>query len=278
MASSATTDRRPVITIALGRQRVGKTALLNTMGQFYRERGCPVEVWNADQQNRSHSLSTFFADAKTAPAGGLDDGKAWIEARFEEAARTGCDAILDVGGGATSFARLAAEVPLLEATEETGILVVGMFVTGPERADLDYLEQFAAVGSLPRATVVVMNEALISSERSANQAFLPVLQHRAVRAVVGNGGKTALFPALTCMSRVADLGETFTAARDGAASLGQNPLGMFDRMRVNRWWSRDVPAFFERLPQEWLPFEARTAAELNKVGREAQAEVAVPAE
>ena len=78
--------RRPIITIAFGRQRVGKTALLNAMAQYYRERGCPVQVWNADQQNRSHSLSTFFQDAKTVPPGGLDDGKAWIEARFEELA------------------------------------------------------------------------------------------------------------------------------------------------------------------------------------------------
>ena len=130
-------DRTPIITIAFGRQRVGKTALLNAMAQFYRERGCPVQVWNADQQNRSHSLSMFFKDAKTVPPGGLDDGKAWIEARFEKLARSRCDAILDVGGGGTSFARLASEVPLLAATEDTGILVVGMFVTGPESADLD---------------------------------------------------------------------------------------------------------------------------------------------
>ena len=57
--------------------------------------------------------------------------------------------MLDMGGGATSFARLASEVPLLAATEESGTLVVGLFVAGPERADLDYLEQFAAAGSMP---------------------------------------------------------------------------------------------------------------------------------
>ena len=162
--------RRPTITIALGRQRVGKTALLNAMGQYYRERGCPVHVWNGDQQNRSHSLSTFYEDAKTAPPGGIGDGKAWIEARFEELQQTGCDAILDVGGGATNFAKLASEVPLLEATEASGMLVVVMFVTGPDRADLDYLEQFADLGSLPKATAIVMNEGLISSERSAATA------------------------------------------------------------------------------------------------------------
>ena len=253
-------ERRPIITIAFGRQRVGKTALLNAIGQYYRERGCPVQVWNADQQNRSHALSTFFKDSKSAPLGGLEDGKAWIEARFEEVVRTRCDAILDVGGGATSFARLAAEVPLLAATEETGILVVGMFVTGPERADLDYLEQFAAAGSLPTAIAIVMNEGLISSERSAAVAYEPVLQHDAVLATLENGGVTAVFPALTCMSRVTDLGIGFVEAMDGGTGNGQPALGMFDRMRVNRWWSKDIPAFFSELPQEWLPLEARHGA------------------
>ena len=270
--------RRPIITIALGRQRVGKTAFLNVMAQYYRERGCPVQVWNADQQNRSHSLSTFFEDAKTVPRGGLEDGKAWIEARFEELVRTGCDAILDVGGGATSFARLAAEVPLLEATEASGMLVVGMFVTGPDRADLDYLEQFAAVGSLPKATAIVMNEGLISSERSASFVYEAVLQHKAVEAVVFSGGTAVTFPALTCMSRVADLGIGFVAAMDGGTSNGQQPLGMFDRMRVNRWWSQEIPAFFKELPQEWLPLEVREKELDDPKGTGTANEIAVPAE
>lgn len=269
--------RRPIMTIALGRQRVGKTALLNAMAQFYRERGCPVHVWNADQQNRSHSLSTFFADAKTAPLGGLGDGKAWIEARFEELVETGCDAILDVGGGATSFARLAAEVPLLAATEASGMLVVVMFVTGPDRADLDYLEQFAAVGSLPKATAIVMNEGLISSERSASFVYAAVLQHKAVRAAILNGGAALTFPALTCMSRVADLAVGFVDASNGGTSNGQPPLSMFDRMRVHRWWSQELPVFFANLPQDWLPIEVREKA-ANGPAAETAKDTAVAAE
>ena len=61
--------RRPIMTIAFGRQRVGKTALLNAMAQYYRAHRCPVQVWNADQQNRSHSLGPVFPDAQTVPQG-----------------------------------------------------------------------------------------------------------------------------------------------------------------------------------------------------------------
>ena len=278
MPKVAKIDRRPILTIAFGRQRVGKTVLLNTMAQFYRERRCPVQVWNADQQNRSHSLSTFFSDAKTVPHGGLDDGKAWIEDRFQEMVTTRCDAILDIGGGATSFARLASEVPLLAATEESGIRIIGMFVTGPETADLDYLEQFSAVGSLPDSTAVVMNEGLISSERSAAYAYASVLQHEAVEAVIARGGETILFPAMTCMSRVCDLGVTFVDASNGVTSAGKEPLGMFDRMRVNRWWSREVPAFFRKLPQDWLPIEVRETVVNESKGPDTAKDAAVAAE
>src|SRR5260370_554998 len=73
--------RKSVLWIALGRQRVGKTTVLNAAVQYFRERGCSIEVWNADQQNRSHSLSTFFGDALVPPPGGLVDGKLWIQDR-----------------------------------------------------------------------------------------------------------------------------------------------------------------------------------------------------
>ena len=59
-----TADRPPMLWVALGRQRVGKTALLNTAVQYFRGLGNLVRVWNADQQNRSHTLGLFFKDAE----------------------------------------------------------------------------------------------------------------------------------------------------------------------------------------------------------------------
>ena len=102
-------DRTPILWIALGRQRVGKTAVLSSAVQFFRHAGSLVQVWNADQQNRSHSLSQFFPDAETVPAGGIEDAKAWIEERLEHLIEHRYDAVLDVGGGATGFTRLVEE-------------------------------------------------------------------------------------------------------------------------------------------------------------------------
>ena len=60
-------------------------------------------------------------------------------------------------------------------------------------------------------------------------------------------------PALTCMAQVTDRGLTFEAAMNGVAKDERGPLSLFDRARVNRWWSRDVPQFFGAFPSEWLP-------------------------
>ena len=65
--------------IALGRQRVGKTALLNAAVRYFRALGSNIEVWNADQQNRTHSLSTFYSDAAVPPEGGLADSRVWSQ-------------------------------------------------------------------------------------------------------------------------------------------------------------------------------------------------------
>jgi hypothetical protein len=92
-------DRLPILWVALGRQRVGKAALLNTAVQYFRAQGNPVRVWNADQQNRSHTLSMFFSDAVEVPAGGIEDGKIWIEGRIEDLIKHRYDAVLNVGGG-----------------------------------------------------------------------------------------------------------------------------------------------------------------------------------
>jgi hypothetical protein len=246
--------RPPILWVALGRQRVGKTALLNTTAQYIRGLGNPIRIWNADQQNRSHTLSVFFPDAEEIVGGGIEDSVAWMEARIEDQIANGYDAVLDVGGGATGFAKLVQEVPLLEVVDSSALMIVGIFCVGPERADLDYLEQFAQDDKfLPPATVVVFNTGLVLSGRSAKTAFAPIAESAALKRVLRHGAQIAVMPSLACMSQVTDRGLTFTEALSGAGKGDAGPLSLFDRARVNRWWSRDVPQFFDSIPADWMP-------------------------
>jgi hypothetical protein len=58
---------------------------------------------------------------------------------------------------------------------------------------------------------------------------------------------------------------TFPEAANGQAKPTGEPLALFDRARVNRWWARDVPEFFSKIPREWLPLAAAEAQE-SEVG------------
>src|SRR5271166_3271908 len=144
-----------VLVVVAGRQRVGKTTVANALVQYYSALGCRFEVWNADQQNRSHSLSSFFADALTPPPGGLVDGRMWLEQRLRDQVRRRSNAVLDPGGGWTSFASLVREIPLVTALDAEGIRVVALFCAGAERADLDYLEHYAEADLfMPTSTMI----------------------------------------------------------------------------------------------------------------------------
>lgn len=254
-------EQRPLLWVASGRQRVGKTTLLNAAVQYFRALGSHIEVWNADQQNRTHSLSTFFDDAASPPPGGLTDSRLWIEHKLADQVGRRYHAVLDAGGGWTGFSSLVEDVPLLEALDERGVEPVGLFVIGPEQADLDYLDQFAASGTfMPKATVVVLNAGLVLSGRSADAAFAAVLNSAAVKAATGRGARIVMMPALGCMSEVTDRGLSFADASVGRVKPGQQPMSLFDPARVREWWTKKIPAFFGKFPPEWLPLPPQAAA------------------
>jgi hypothetical protein len=255
--------RRRLLLVALGRQRVGKTALLNTVVQYFRAEGSEIEVWNADLQNRTHSLSTFFPDASLPPDGGLMDTRGWIEGKLREQAEHGYHAVLDPGGGFTGFSALVEDVPVISALAAEGTDVIGLFCVGPEQADLDYLDSFSKEEVfMPEATMIVMNAGLVLSGRSPRAAFAPIAENAALKAALARGAKVAMFPALTCMAEVTDRGLTFEEAAAGKVKPGQQPMSMFDPTRVREWWTKKVPDFFDKFPPEWLP-SARAATAMT---------------
>ena len=103
------------------------------------------------------------------------------------------------------------------------------------------------------ATLIVLNDGLVLTGRSANFAFNSVKQHPALIDAVVNGAKVVLMPKLACMSQVTDRGLTFAEAMDGVNKPGISPLSFFDQERVATWWESDVPLFFEAIPSLWLP-------------------------
>jgi hypothetical protein len=254
-APATAAARQPVLIIAVGRQRVGKTTLLNVMIETLRSNGAEIEIWNADLHNRTHTLSLFHKDALQPPdETSLEDQKRWIEERVREMVVHRRDTVLDVGGGLTALNTLIEEMRLVEMLEARGIRVVLMYLLGNERADLDYLERFAEDGMfMPRATLLVFNAGLLTNGRSAKTAFNALMGHEVVLGAVAAGAKIVQMPALSCMAAVTDRGMSFADFAAGKQAHGHPDSSFFDHERVWLWLNRDIPNMLLHIPPEWLP-------------------------
>jgi hypothetical protein len=248
-------ERRPVLLIVVGRQRVGKTTFLNTTAQFLHEHGASFEIWDADKLNSTYNMAMFHSAALQPSSSDREDVKEWLEQRCADLCETKNNAMLDVGGGDTPLARLVEDVPIVSELENEGIRVVLVHVIGPELADLDYLERFQEESLFaPEATLIVLNSGLILSGRSTEVAFAQIAMHPTVTTAMSKGAVMVAMPRLACMSQVTDRGLTFVDAMNGVSKNGQRPLALFDKARVRKWWNQEIPVFYkEGIPEHWLP-------------------------
>lgn len=248
------TDRAPVLFTAIGRQRVGKTALLNVMAQVYGEAGAELDIWNVDLLNRSHSISGFFDHAVSPPSGGLEDQREWLQARILEQVHSRRDAILDVGGGWTALHQLIDQMRIVDVLERRGINLTVAYLLGTEAADLDYLAQFQDKGNfMPPQTILVLNEGLVTTGREAHTAFRQILTHPVVLRATEEGAQVAFMPALGCMAAVTDRKMSFRDFADDKQVPGFPETSFFDQELVALWLEREMPRFLEEIPANWLP-------------------------
>jgi hypothetical protein len=249
----------PVLIMMLGRGRVGKTATATTLVQFYRDLGCDLRVWNADQQNASHSLSRLHADVNEPMLGSsFEDRKKWLEERIQDQYQGQYDAVIDFAGGDATVQKLAQEVRLIRLLEKMNIRPVAVHVVGPQKADLDYLRQVSTAKLfMPEATIIILNDGLVQGGRSVDQAFAEIWGDPIVVEAQRNGAEVVRMPALPCMSEIMNMGLSFRDAADGNIGAGLVPLSYFDRERTALWWENEVPEFLGGLPGDWLPGRAK---------------------
>lgn len=247
-------DRMPVTAIVCGRGRVGKTMIANTIVQVCRRRGARLEVWNSDQQNQTHSLSLFHADALRPATDDPEEKRLWFERNLARQIRERFDVVFDMAGGDPMIRQLARDVRLVKAMERRGTRAVAWHVLGPEPADLDYLKLSMEGGLfMPAATLLVVNTGLVTSGRSVEAAFAEVCGHEVVVDALEKGAKLVWFPRLICMGAVVDQGLSFEEASRGVTKPGREPLSFTDETRVEIFWEDEVPKFFAAIPPHWLP-------------------------
>ena len=188
--------RKPILWIALGRQRVGKTALLNSAVQFFREAGTDIRVWNADQQNKSHTLSQFFPDAEHVPEGGVEDAKVWIEERLSDLIEHRYDAVLDVGGGATGFSNWCRRCRCWRRPRPAPCARSGCSAPVPSARTWTIWSSIAEVDMfMPAASVIVLNDGPRPVGPIGRRRLRADAAASGMSSVDSAGGRAAMFPA-----------------------------------------------------------------------------------
>ncbi|WP_102325778.1 MULTISPECIES: FAD-binding oxidoreductase [Komagataeibacter] len=253
-ATKETVKAQPTLMMAIGRQRVGKTTFLKVLTELTQQQGGHPEIWNTDSLNKSNTIASL-GDYVLEPATVTAKGQAaWLEQRIEQLVETQNDAILDIGGGWTAVHELVKASPLVAQLEELGINLVTVFMIGSEHADIDYLEDLQANrGFIPKNTVVVINEALLSGRVDASDEIRHILQYPAIEGALGRGAVYGVFPALDGIKRVSDRGQSFMDFAANKPANGFPTSSFFDRCRVSRWLRRDVPKFLAALGPDYLP-------------------------
>lgn len=260
--NTVTELRQPLLLVVVGRQRVGKTSVVNTIIQKVREAGGQLQVWNADNNNTSYNLGMFYDDVLSPSSSNSGDVRQWLEQRFSDQITRRFDAVLDVGGGETPFTKLIQEIPFIDELESDGIRVVVIHVVGPEQADVDYLQAFADNDVLQsKATLIFFNGGLVMGDSTVESAFLPIARHPSIKQAVLMGAKVVIFPRLACMSEVTNRALTFREATTDLAKGGHTSMSRFDRTRTRLWFDKLVPAALAKVPDLWLPVSRQPEAE-----------------
>lgn len=244
---------QPVLMIAVGRGRVGKTTILNIFGQYFRKRGSRLALWNVDPHTQSGSLSEFFDNVEEPGFGGLTDRGKWLEAKITEQSEGGYDALVDVGGGDLILSRMANSINLNRVTGKMGIKLVMIHVLGTDPGDLDHFRTNWASKIAGCPTILVLNAGLLDPEASPVAEFRHVLESDVVVKAHEVGARAILLPLLGCMKHVVERRISFDDAGEGVTPAGMSPISPFDQERIFQWWNDEIAPLIDRLPREWLP-------------------------
>jgi hypothetical protein len=226
-AVAAEPEEGPVLLVARGRGRVGKTLLLSTVTDRARDQGRDPLIGDWDLLNAS--LSARYPEAIRPKGENPEDMRHGLDNLLNRMAEERRSVVLDLGGGDQALEAYARDLDLIEFCAEAGVRPVALYVLGPHEDDLRHVAAIEATGLFrPPRTIVAMNEHLAGSNPA--RAFEPTRKSDAVKALKERGARLAFVPTLTSVRVVSEAGVSFYAApgRD-------SPLSMVDRQRVKGW-------------------------------------------
>ena len=244
------TGKKKVI-FFVGRGKTGKTMLIRWLSETALASDVPFLMADMDPTNDTFSK---YIDGVARPSEPGDPALSlkWLESLLQHAMGTGMSLFVDLGGGDTTLRRLVIQSPdLVSMFEEAGFAVVLLYTVGPQEEDLSPLATMSALGLLPAATAIVLNEGLVEVGEGRDAAFARISRHSVFKAALNRGAVPVWMPKLLPAAQVEMRRLHFRDAAAGHNGQGNSPLGPFDRARVGTWL-KAMDANFEGI-KTWLP-------------------------
>jgi hypothetical protein len=238
---------KPKVVMAIGRGQTGKTTLLRWMCERALARDEQLVLATLDPINRE--LTKFFPDAMSP---GAEDPRFWLDQFLMAIMEAKRSAAVDFGGGDTSLARLAVEVPDLQPMiESAGLEPVAFHLLTPDSEDVTSLAAVEQAGFQPTATALVLNIGRSSLWRDPRNEFANIRRHSVYRAAVARGAVEIWMPTLYSAKAIKDRRISFQQALTGQGPGEGMVLGLFDRSRTRHWLAAMEEAFAPIA--SWLP-------------------------
>ncbi|NPD69995.1 hypothetical protein HN018_27390 (plasmid) [Lichenicola cladoniae] len=241
----------PSFIVPLGRGGRGKTWWIRWVVERAQSQGREIVVADADRTNAT--LSAYFEGVVSPPSADDRDVREWLAAFVEQQIESRFTSVLDFGGGDLILKRVAREIGLVDFLLEHGIRPIAVHLIGPDRDDLAYLQEVERDGVFaPEATILVLNEALVSPHKTAATAFAETVRsHPILEQTVARGARLVTMPRLEPASEIDMRRLTFAAAEAGRVKPGQDPIGPWKRQQI-ALWRRSMEEAFAPVA-DWLP-------------------------
>ena len=218
----------PVLLVALGPQKSGKSTLLRAI--LYRSRAAGRAPLICDGDRHAAYLTAKFA--RQGPGDTIhgvsrpaiaDDTTVieWLDNTISDMDRDQRSVALDMGGGDLVLPTYARDRELVDMAKGAGIRLVALHMILPSPDDLTVLEQMEEGGLFaPDATILALNAGPVSDTRPPDVVFRHVRTARPYRQALERGAREILVPTLTCIGDIDQRGLTFSEAAANPSPLG----------------------------------------------------------
>ena len=245
---------KPKAFFLIGLGSTGKTTLARWIGWRMAEQGRQALLAALDPGNRS--LVDWFEGVEQPETSDPNHAVRWLRDVLNHLMRQKTSALIDLGGGDTSLAKLVDLAPdIADRMSSEGVEPIACYCLGPRVDDLTPPQSLEESGSAPRSTLLVLNEGRVDSVLTREEAFARVTRHSDFLGLVARGAVPVWMPRLE--PEVAGLIEgrrlTFGMARDGQVPEGARfaPIGGLERSMIARWLERMEQEF--RPVSSWMP-------------------------